>query len=430
MKVRLASRVAACALAACLVTSPPHPLLAAEPTAEAQATLRKGYRALSEGTYTTADKLLTESINEWQKTRQPPDETAALYKSRATVRQRQDRLDEALADLTESVKLLQADGSKPDPAEVQRTYVLRARVNEQLQKWKAAEADLTDAINRLDDLDAIEATNPYLFAERSTARSRLGDFTGASEDAFRAEADFKSIGDKVRRLLTAADGALALYGSGDVAAGVEKMRYVFANKGMPASNNPDDIGLLQELSRKDAELHLAYAAHLYNNGDGKRSDAETQWESGCIRIEAYVADGLERQKEEAALLAKEQEQAQGLALKASSVASNPFNNDFQARLNGLDPQSPYVTQRPQRSYFWYKVGDADIERRDAGIAFADVDASLSCGRFRQADWVAQNRPEWPPQLTERLSRYAADVPQKPIIMPKKGGPPSKGEVVF
>ena len=113
-------------------------------------------------------------------------------------------------------------------------------------------------------------------SERSTARSRLGDFTGASEDAFRAEADFKSIGDKVRRLLTAADGALALYGSGDVAAGVEKMRYVFANKGMPASNNPDDIGLLQELSRKDAELHLAYAAHLYNNGDGKRSDAETR----------------------------------------------------------------------------------------------------------------------------------------------------------
>ena len=51
------SRVAACALAACLVTSPPHPLLAAEPTAEAQATLRKGYRALSESLPRPPDKL-------------------------------------------------------------------------------------------------------------------------------------------------------------------------------------------------------------------------------------------------------------------------------------------------------------------------------------------------------------------------------------
>ena len=124
---------------------------------------------------------------------------------------------------------------------------------------------------------------------------------------------------------------------------------------MPASNNPDDIPLLQELSRKDAELHLAYAAHLYDGGKGDRAKAETQWESGCIRIEAYVTDGLERQQQEEALLAEEQRIAQGIALKAASVASNPMNNEFQARLNGLDPQSPYVTQRPQRSYFWYKV---------------------------------------------------------------------------
>lgn len=118
-------------------------------------------------------------------------------------------------------------------------------------------------------------------------------------------------------------------------------------------NNPDDIGLLQELSRKDAELHLAYAAHLYS-AEGRRSDAETQWESGCIRLEAYVSDGMERLRQEALLLEKERTEAQGLALKASSVAGNPFNNDYQARFNGLDPQSPYVTQRPQRSYFWYK----------------------------------------------------------------------------
>ena len=32
---------------------------------------------------------------------------------------------------------------------------------------------------------------------------------------------------------------------------MQKMEYVFKSKGLPASNNPDDIGLLQELSRRD-----------------------------------------------------------------------------------------------------------------------------------------------------------------------------------
>ena len=100
-------------------------------------------------------------------------------------------------------------------------------------------------------------------ALRKTHEARISLDSGAAEDAQRAELEFKLIGDKVRRILAAADAALALYGDGDEAAAVDKMRYVFKNKGVPASNNPDDIGLLQELSRKDAELHLAYAGHLY-----------------------------------------------------------------------------------------------------------------------------------------------------------------------
>ena len=48
-----------------------------------------------------------------------------------------------------------------------------------------------------------------------------------------------------------------------------------------------DIGLLQEVARRDAELHLAYAAHLLASGESAASAAE-QWSSGCIRLEAYV----------------------------------------------------------------------------------------------------------------------------------------------
>ena len=55
------------------------------------------------------------------------------------------------------------------------------------------------------------------------------------------------------------------------------MRYVFANKGVPATNNPDDIGLLQALSRKDAELHLAYAGHLFAGGKPKPRNPRHFW---------------------------------------------------------------------------------------------------------------------------------------------------------
>ena len=138
------------------------------------------------------------------------------------------------------------------------------------------------------------------------------------------------------------------------------------------------------------------------------------------------------------------------------MKQNPFNSDFNAILNGLDPQSPYaplhtalggipphtphlvargryVTQRTQRSYFWYKVGDGEVdgtEVRDRGNALATIDAGLSCGRFRNKEWVGANRPEWPPNLVRSLDKYVADVPQKPIVMPPKGSPPSKGELVF
>ena len=171
-----ASRFAVCALATCLVVTPPS-FAIEQPSAEAQATLRRGFKASSEGSAALADTLLTQSIVEWKATKQAPDEIAAIYKQRGTVRQQQNRLAEAAADLTEALKLDEAPAATPDPAEVQRTYVLRARVNAALKLWAAAEADLTAAIDRLDSLDAIESTNPYLFSERGSARSRLGDFS-------------------------------------------------------------------------------------------------------------------------------------------------------------------------------------------------------------------------------------------------------------
>ena len=75
--------------------------------------------------------------------------------------------------------------------------------------------------------------------------------------------------------------------------------------------------------------------------------------------------------------------------------------------------------RPQQSYFWYKTSEGEVERRDAGEPLAVVDPTLSCGKFRSADWVAANRPEWPAILARRAEDYAAAVPQKPIVMPAR-----------
>jgi hypothetical protein len=58
-----------------------------------------------------------------------------------------------------------------------------------------------------------------------------------------------------------------------------------------------------------------------------------------------VTDGEERLAAEAALRAREAAGAEASGreevLRASSVANQPFNADFGARLNGLDPKSPY-----------------------------------------------------------------------------------------
>ena len=431
--MRLPPSVAAAAASAMIFIAQPNvaPALATvqPPSTEALTTLRKGYQAAADGLLPSADSLLTTTIETWKKTDQPPEETAALFSSRGSVRQQQGRLADAVSDLDDAVSLLLSPGAKAGPPDVQRAFLQRARLNAALERWTAAEADFTQAITRLDELDAIESTNPFLYNERASVRSRLGRYGGAADDALTAAVEFKAIGDKLRSLLASSDAALALYGAGDVDEAVARMKATFTSYGTksPATNNPDDIGNLQALARREAELHLAYAAHLYGTDPGANAEAaKKQWETGCIRLESFVTDAMQRQEEEAQLRDAEARQSEasgremGGTLKASSVAGSLFNTDAIARLNGMDPESPFVTQRPQSAYIWYQQGENSVQRRNPGVPLAKVEPGLSCAKYRTKAWLTANKPEWPPTLVEYAGTYASNVPQGAIVVPPKG----------
>jgi len=219
------------------------------------------------------------------------------------------------------------------------------------------------------------------------------------------------------------------------------MRFIFKTKRTLATTNPDDIALLQELSKRDAELHIAYAAHLYA-AQSRLVEANRQWESGCVRLETYVVDGQQRYEAERSLLEREAAQADATGRAAdvlraeSGGRKTPFEelDEFRARLNGLDPRSPAVTQRPAQSYFWYKTSEGEVERRDVGNPLRDREADqaigLSCTAFRDPAWIASNRPEWPRNLAGRMRQFASDVEQPRIPLPPKGSPPTRGEIEF
>lgn len=465
--------------------------------------LTRAFTAIEEGEYDVAESLLTSCIGTWERTKQPVDEVAVLYAKRAGVRdtlllqgsstKRQQQEDtglrsKVLPDYNEAVRLLLIDDALPyneppvgareaekkdsdeddddttttitatttttidsggggilsggpqaDPAALPRALLARADVHRRLNDWQSVDADLS-AVDRFSGrLPPIQQTNPYLYEARAQARARLGRWEDAAEDALAAESEFQTIGDRIRKTISAGDAALFLYGSGDSKGSVAKMVQVFKEKGQPTTNNPDDIPLLQELSRTDAELHLAYAADLYANGQKTRASA--QWESGCIRIEAFVQDGLARQADEERKnfedgeLPPDQPGNDNQAVLDS--LKKPITLDSLAetskKLNalsvGLAADSPYVTQRPGRQYYYYKLGDGK-ERRTEAVKLQRVDEKLSCNRFREEEWVTANRPNWPPLLKESLATYVSEVPASPIKMPAKGGPLSEGEQEF
>ena len=168
-------------------------------------------------------------------------------------------------------------GAAADGAEKPRALLMRARMEEGQGTYDAAVRDGIAALALDDELPPLEQRNPFTSELVGRAAARDADFATAAEYFGEAEKAHDRVGDAIRARNAAADRALALYGV-DKDAAAKETRRVFAAKSRPVSNNPDDIPLLQELSRKDAELHLALAARLAAAEDA--SDATALWGAG------------------------------------------------------------------------------------------------------------------------------------------------------
>ena len=227
---------------------------------------------------------LDKAITTWKSEKLPDDELAGLYRLRADARNRFGDSDKAEADLSEVVRLLRGPGAAAaDPAELPRALLFRARLEFARSAWAAAREDAAAALALDDNLENLEQKNPFTYELLGRAALRDGDYAAAAAAFGSAEKAHDRVGDAIRARNAGSGPRLGSTRRRRRSGVCERRRRIFAQKSNPRTNNPDDIPLLQELSRKDAELHLALGAKLAAKGDAL--DATALWETGCVRLE-------------------------------------------------------------------------------------------------------------------------------------------------
>ena len=326
------------ALLAGILSATAVPAVAAEPSPTALQIVQQALESSSAQKPDAVPKL-DKAISTWKSEKLPDDELAGLYRLRADARNRLGAPDKAEADLTEVVRLLRGPGAAAaDPAELPRALLFRARLGFARGAWAAAREDAAAALALDENLENLEQKNPFTYELLGRAALRDGDYAAAAASFGDAEKAHDRVGDAIRARNAGADRALALLGAGDEAGSAETRR-VFAQKSNPRTNNPDDIPLLQDLSRKDAELHLALAAKLASKG--KAVDASALWETGCVRLRTYVDDATAR-------IVADDAKTDNLSKDPAAAARG-----LAAFSVGLDPKNPYVTQQTNTRYLWY-----------------------------------------------------------------------------
>lgn len=357
------------------------------------ATLRRAYDALDRAQPEVAEPLLRECIDAWIRARMPSAEVASLHRLRGSARLQLENLPGALSDLDVAFVLASKGGAADEQLQVLQ---VRALVLEAQADWARADADLSALVGREQEGFGLSGPNPFLRMRRARARQALGNYRGASADLTDAEQQLLAIGDRIRAVLAACELALAQFGADDGARALDTMERVFRVYQQPGSNNPDDLPLLEEISRREAELHLALASYLAGApappDAAALARADAEWGVGCLRLSVYD-ESLEARKNE--------ESRRRLSPSPSELVGRSL-----ARLTGLAPDSPYVTQLPGEGFWWYSVGGGATKRRSPMNLRAKAERTrVSCAAFDDGGEYARKERSWPPLLVERLRVY-------------------------
>lgn len=343
-----------------------------------------------------AEPLFTQCIEDWKSADMPALEVASLYRFRASAREELGNLNGALRDLNEAAALATAAKSDEETISIRQ---LRASVHEGLRDYARAVEDLDYLISVERDFGVVGpgGVNPFLHERRATALQALQRYDSAATDFRVASETFSEVGDNIRAVLALTDLCLALYGAGKLREALDVVDEVCRSYTRPGSNNPDDLPLLEDLSRREAELHLVLASHY---GGAPRPDLATaarEWDIGCLRLRVYQ-EQLEKRlldEDRRRLRPSAGELAKGLA----------------ARVTGVAP--PFANGLPGQGYWWYsRIGEENLRRRRSPMNLRprkDATALVKgCSAFEDPDWVSQQR-HWPPNLVSRLRTYRSLV---------------------
>jgi hypothetical protein len=262
-----------------------------------------------------SDKLLSQTIDRWEATKQPADELAGLYRVRGDCRMLSAQAVDAASDYNRAVTLLQNDpvaAAAADPVELPAALLGRARAKKSQkmssQSAVSAAADYEQALKltsreewdtEQELLEDGASRNPYAAFEWGSALRTSGDYSKAALAHSLAALSFDATGDKGRAVVSQLDAGIDLASiatdvkSKDEAISVLK-KAIQQTKGVEAR----DVTLLQRVIAKESEGRMALAALLWNdsgnNSSNSKQQAETNLGEACIRLEQLQADAAGR----------------------------------------------------------------------------------------------------------------------------------------
>lgn len=200
----------------------------------------KAFQATNDGDFKAAEGYWTQMIDRFP-------QNPAAWSNRGNSRVSQNKLDEAIQDFNQAVKLAP---DAPDP------YINRGTALEGLKRFDAAIADYNKALQ-------IDSKDPLALNNRGSAESGMGQWEAAL-------ADFKQAADLAPNYAFArANYALALYQIGQVDESIRTMR-----------------NLVRKYPQF-ADMRAALTAALW--AQGKTGEAESQWVS-AVGLDARYKD--------------------------------------------------------------------------------------------------------------------------------------------